>query len=86
MLIWYVHLYVRDSVNFSSCPEPVSVEVQVENPLHVILVLSDISLLWTFVPATRGPDSQQVISNEVTASVKVSNGDHLLRKKLQLIS
>uniref|UniRef100_A0A2C9L5T1 TPPC8 first Ig-like domain-containing protein n=1 Tax=Biomphalaria glabrata TaxID=6526 RepID=A0A2C9L5T1_BIOGL len=50
--------------------ECIAIELQVENPLQVMLVLSDVSLLWTFVPALQGPDPPQVISNEVTSGVK----------------
>ncbi|CAG5114906.1 unnamed protein product [Candidula unifasciata] len=59
--------------------EPITIELQVENPLHVMLVLSDISLLWTFVPSIQGPDPQQVISNEVTTVVKNSLADEIIQ-------
>ena len=56
------------------CAEVASVQVCLENPLQVMLVLSDITLLWTFLPSINGKDNAQLISNEVTSSVKVGNG------------
>ena len=52
-------------------PEVISLEVCVANPLQVMLVLSEVSLLWTFIPALQGPDPPQLISNEITTGVKV---------------
>ena len=58
-------------------------EVQVENPLHVMLVLSEVTLLWTFVPAIQGSDPPQVISNEITTSVKARKFPDLASFMLQ---
>ncbi|KAI8746612.1 trafficking protein particle complex subunit 8 [Biomphalaria glabrata] len=59
--------------------ECIAIELQVENPLQVMLVLSDVSLLWTFVPALQGPDPPQVISNEVTSGVKNNLADEIIQ-------
>ncbi|XP_076470015.1 trafficking protein particle complex subunit 8-like [Babylonia areolata] len=59
--------------------EMVSVEVCVENPLQVMLVLSDITLLWTFLPSIPGNDPAQLISNEVTSSVKNHLADEIIQ-------
>ncbi|XP_025115248.1 trafficking protein particle complex subunit 8-like isoform X3 [Pomacea canaliculata] len=59
--------------------EPVSIQVCVENPLQVMLVLSDITLLWTFLPTITGSDSSQLISNEVTSSVKNHLADEIIQ-------
>ncbi|GFR74415.1 trafficking protein particle complex subunit 8 [Elysia marginata] len=59
--------------------EAITVEVQVENPLHVMLVLSEVTLLWTFLPAIQGSDPPQVISNEITTNVKKSLADEIIQ-------
>ncbi|KAK7505350.1 hypothetical protein BaRGS_00003512 [Batillaria attramentaria] len=59
--------------------EPVSIQVSVENPLQVVLVLSDITLLWTFLPSITGGDPAQLISNEVTSSVKNHLADEIIQ-------
>nr|KAG5712685.1 hypothetical protein BaRGS_029740 [Batillaria attramentaria] len=57
----------------------VSIQVSVENPLQVVLVLSDITLLWTFLPSITGGDPAQLISNEVTSSVKNHLADEIIQ-------
>ncbi|XP_070190978.1 trafficking protein particle complex subunit 8-like isoform X2 [Littorina saxatilis] len=59
--------------------EMVSVQVVLENPLQVMLVLSDITLLWTFLPSITGGDQAQLISNEVTSSVKNHLADEIIQ-------
>ncbi|ESO86902.1 hypothetical protein LOTGIDRAFT_202689, partial [Lottia gigantea] len=47
--------------------EPITVEVYVENPLQVTLVLSEVMLLWSFLPSIVGSvDKPQLISNEIS--------------------
>ncbi|XP_005105619.1 trafficking protein particle complex subunit 8 [Aplysia californica] len=76
-------LFTNDTDNRSSpvafVGEPITIELQVENPLHVMLVLSEVSLLWTFIPSIQGPDPPQVISNEMTTGVKNSLADEIIQ-------
>ena len=66
-----------------SYTEPITVEVVLENPLKVSLVLTNITLLWKFVPMNyeavnqENPEQQPtVISNEADVlSGKVSHFD-----------
>ncbi|CAL1544174.1 unnamed protein product [Lymnaea stagnalis] len=78
-----IQLFTNSTDNRSSpnafVGEAITIELQVDNPLHVMLVLSDVSLLWTFVPSIQGPDPPQVISNEVTTSVKNSLADEIIQ-------
>ncbi|XP_041376116.1 trafficking protein particle complex subunit 8-like isoform X2 [Gigantopelta aegis] len=59
--------------------EPIIVEVEVENPLLVTLVLSDIMLLWSFLPGIAGTDKPQLISNEVSTGVKNNLADEIIQ-------
>lgn len=59
--------------------ETVSIEVSLENPLQVMLVMSDVTLLWTFLPSITGADPAQLISNEVTSSVKNHLADEIIQ-------
>ena len=38
-----------------------------------MLVLTDVTLLWSFLPTIPGQDKAQPITNEVSSSVKVLN-------------
>ena len=51
--------------------ESVVVEVQLVNPLKVMLLLTEVSLLWTFLPTLPGTKKPQLITNEVLSNVKV---------------
>ena len=47
--------------------EPVRVEVTISNPFKVALVLTDVMLLWRFVPAEWDkPEAQQYTGQPVT--------------------
>ncbi|RUS81108.1 hypothetical protein EGW08_011148, partial [Elysia chlorotica] len=76
-------LFTNNTDNHSSpvafVGEAITVEVQVDNPLHVMLVLSEVTLLWTFIPAIQGSDPPQVISNEITTNVKKSLADEIIQ-------
>lgn len=54
------------------CLEPVTVELFLVNPLKVVLVLNEVTLLWSFLPSIPGQEKPQLITNEVFSSVKVS--------------
>jgi hypothetical protein len=51
--------------------ESVVVEIQLVNPLKVMLLLTEVSLLWTFLPTLPGTEKPQLITNEVLSNVKV---------------
>ncbi|XP_071092381.1 trafficking protein particle complex subunit 8-like isoform X2 [Haliotis cracherodii] len=59
--------------------EHIVVEVQVEDPLQVTLVLSDVMLLWSFLPSIAGADKPQLISNEVSTGVKNNLADEIIQ-------
>ncbi|XP_076111682.1 trafficking protein particle complex subunit 8-like isoform X2 [Mytilus galloprovincialis] len=50
--------------------ESIVVEAQLVNPLKVMLMLTEVSLLWTFLPALPGTEKPQLITNEVLSNVK----------------
>ncbi|XP_050396209.1 trafficking protein particle complex subunit 8 isoform X1 [Patella vulgata] len=59
--------------------EPITVEVNVENPLQVTLVLSEVMLLWSFLPCIAGTDKPQLISNEISTGVKNNLADEIIQ-------
>lgn len=50
--------------------ESIVIEVQLINPLKVVLNLTEVSLLWTFLPSLPGTEKPQLITNEVLSNVK----------------
>ena len=47
-------------------------EIYVVNPLKVTLTLTDVMLLWSFLPTIASHDKPQAITNEYLISAKVS--------------
>lgn len=63
--------------------EPIIVEVYLVNPLKVMLVLTDVTLLWSFLPSLPGQDKAQLITNEVSSSsVKNSLANEIIHTQV----
>ncbi|KAJ8303460.1 hypothetical protein KUTeg_019856 [Tegillarca granosa] len=62
--------------------EPITVEVYLVNPLKVSLILTDVTLLWSFLPSLAGQEKSQLITNEVSSSVKNTLADEIIHTQV----
>ncbi|XP_060083234.1 trafficking protein particle complex subunit 8-like [Ylistrum balloti] len=63
--------------------EPIIVEVYLVNPLKVMLVLTEVTLLWSFLPSLPGQDKAQLITNEVSStSVKNTLANEIIQTQV----
>ncbi|XP_061162581.1 trafficking protein particle complex subunit 8-like isoform X1 [Saccostrea echinata] len=62
--------------------EPVTVELYLVNPLKVVLVLTEVTLLWSFLPSIPGQDKPQLITNEVFSSVKNTLANEIIHTQV----
>jgi len=53
--------------------EPITIEIYLVNPLKVALTLTDVTLLWSFLPTIASHDKPQLITNEHMVTAKVSH-------------
>lgn len=52
--------------------EPITIELYLVNPLKVALTLTDVMLLWSFLPNICSHEKPQLITNEHMVTAKVS--------------
>ncbi|XP_067142139.1 trafficking protein particle complex subunit 8 [Centruroides vittatus] len=64
--------------------EIITIELQIRNPLAIPLVLTNVFLLWTFIPKDSSQESTH-LTNE-TSSFKTSVSDPVLSKVLQEVN
>lgn len=62
--------------------EPVTVELFLVNPLKVVLVLNEVTLLWSFLPSIPGQEKPQLITNEVFSSVKNTLANEIIHTQV----
>ncbi|XP_048756768.2 trafficking protein particle complex subunit 8-like isoform X4 [Ostrea edulis] len=62
--------------------EPITVEVYLVNPLKVVLVLTEVTLLWSFLPSIPGQEKSQLITNEVFSSVKNTLANEIIHTQV----
>lgn len=60
-----VAIPTEPSISSSLSPEPITVQVYLENPLHIPIVLTDLHLLWQF-----SPDNSEYSDAFFTQSIK----------------
>ncbi|XP_052816266.1 trafficking protein particle complex subunit 8-like isoform X2 [Mya arenaria] len=58
--------------------EPITVEFYLVNPLKVALTLTDVMLLWSFLPTIGSHDKPQLITNETMVTAKNNLADEII--------
>ena len=68
------HICIFENIllRFFVFSEPITVEIYLVNPLKVTLTLTDVMLLWSFLPTIASHDKPQPITNEHLITAKVS--------------
>lgn len=62
--------------------EPITVEIYLVNPLKVTLTLTDVMLLWSFLPTIASHDKPQAITNEHLISAKNKLADEIIHTQV----
>ncbi|KAK3085582.1 hypothetical protein FSP39_005648 [Pinctada imbricata] len=62
--------------------EPVTIEIHLVNPLKVMLILTEVTILWRFLPTIHSQDKAQPISNEAALSAKNSLADEIIHTQV----
>ncbi|XP_052230198.1 trafficking protein particle complex subunit 8-like isoform X4 [Dreissena polymorpha] len=59
--------------------EPITIEIYLVNPLKVAVTLTDVKLLWSFLPTIASHDKPQLITNETMLSAKNNLADEIVQ-------